>query len=55
MNEFPLSKKALKGTILKCVNDPALQQDANANWGKKEQPGNGIWKFILKNELSLVR
>lgn len=35
MNEFPLSKRALKGTIIKCVNDPALEQDANTYWGKK--------------------
>lgn len=55
MNEFLSSKRALKGTIKKCVNDSAMEQDANMNWGgKKERLGNGFWKLILKNDLSLV-
>lgn len=53
-NEFPLSKRALESTTKKknCVNDPALEQDANSNQGKKiEQLGNGIWKLGFKNYL----
>jgi len=53
MDEFPLSKRTLKGTSIQCVNDAALGRDSNTSWGKNEQLGNGIWKFVLKKMSSL--
>lgn len=56
MDEFPLSKRTLKGTSIQCVNDAALGRDSNTSWGKNEQLGNGIWKFVLKkNELPFCK
>lgn len=51
---FHYLKEHLKAQLKKknCVNDPALEQDANSNQGKKiEQLGNGIWKLGFKNYL----
>lgn len=36
-NEFPFSKRALKGSIIKRVNDAVLGQDANTNWREEEK------------------